>query len=39
MREMYRLRGNTVEGRATYSKFRSFQVRTDQEMKVVKHEE
>jgi VWFA-related protein len=36
MREAYRLRGNTVEGRATYSKFRSFQVRTEQELKVVK---
>ena len=31
MREAYRLRGNAVEGRATYSKFRSFQVRTEQE--------
>ena len=39
MRETYRLRGNTIEGRATYSKFRSFQVRTDQEIKVVKDEE
>jgi VWFA-related protein len=34
MRETYRLRGNTIEGRATYSKFRSFQVRTDQEIKI-----
>jgi hypothetical protein len=34
MRETYRLRGNTVEGRAVYSKFRSFQVRTEQEIKV-----
>jgi VWFA-related protein len=34
MRETYRLRGNTVEGRALYSKFRSFQVRTEQEIKV-----
>ena len=33
MRETYRLRGNTVEGRAIYSKFRSFQVRTE-----VKHD-
>jgi VWFA-related protein len=39
MREAYRLRGNTVEGRASYSKFRSFQVRTEQEIKVVKHDE
>jgi VWFA-related protein len=38
MREAYRLRGNTVEGRATYSKFRSFQVRTEQKIKVVKDE-
>jgi VWFA-related protein len=38
MRESYRLRGNTVEGRATYSKFRSFQVRTEQQIKVVKDE-
>jgi VWFA-related protein len=38
MREAYRLRGNAVEGRATYSKFRSFQVRTEQELKVVKDE-
>ncbi len=34
MRETYRLRGSTVEGLATYSKFRSFQVRTEQEIKV-----
>jgi hypothetical protein len=36
MREAYRLRGNTVDGRASYSNFRSFQVRTEQEIKVVK---
>jgi VWFA-related protein len=29
MREAYRLRGNSVEGHASYSNFRSFQVRTD----------
>ena len=38
MRETYRLGGRFVEGRATYSKFRSFQVRTEQEIKVVKHD-
>ena len=34
MRETYRLRGYSTEGRASYSNFRSFQVKTQQEIKV-----
>jgi VWFA-related protein len=33
MRETYRLRGYSTEGHATYSNFRSFQVKTQQEIK------
>jgi hypothetical protein len=36
MRETYRLRGYSTEGRASYSNFRSFQVKTQQEIKVDK---
>lgn len=36
MREAYRQGSYTIEGRAIYSNFRSFQVRTEQEIKVVK---
>jgi hypothetical protein len=36
MRETYRLRGYSTEGRASYSNFRSFQVRTQQEIKTDK---
>jgi VWFA-related protein len=36
MRETYRLRGYSIEGRAFYSNFRSFQVKTQQEIKVEK---
>jgi len=36
MRETYRLRGYSTEGRASYSNFRSFQVKTQQEIKVEK---
>ncbi len=36
MRETYRLRGFSIEGRASYSNFRSFQVKTQQEIKVEK---
>ncbi len=38
MRETYRLGGYTIEGHASYSRFRSFQVKTEQEIKVVKHD-
>ena len=36
MRETYRLRGYSIDGRASYSNFRSFQVKTQQEIKVEK---
>jgi len=36
MVETYRLRGYSIEGRARYSNFRSFQVKTQQEIKVEK---
>jgi VWFA-related protein len=36
MRESYRLRGYSTEGRASYSNFRSFQVTTQQEIKIDK---
>jgi hypothetical protein len=36
MHETYRLRGYSIEGRASYSNFRSFQVKTQQEIKVEK---
>lgn len=36
MREAYRQGSYIIEGRAIYSNFRSFQVRTEQEIKVVK---